>query len=189
MEILCKHCGIGFIPKRKRQIYCSIICVGKYKAGLLCPKHNLKRTKWGHCPQCKRENGRRYESSKRGKTTARNYAASEKGKLLKQRNNKKYRSTPKAKEWMRQYRKSYNKSPEARMRIHIRQSTRNAIRAGRLLRCPCVVCNDPRTEIHHAWGYTEEHILHVVFLCRKHHIQADHDPTFNEELKSKAPVE
>lgn len=44
-----------------------------------------------------------------------------------------------------------------------------AVRSGRLVRGPCVVCGDPNTEGHHHAGYEREHWLDVTWLCMPHH--------------------
>lgn len=45
-------------------------------------------------------------------------------------------------------------------------TVRNAIRDGRLVRQPCEVCGNPRTDAHHD-DYSRP--LDVRWLCRKHH--------------------
>jgi len=46
---------------------------------------------------------------------------------------------------------------------------RQAIRKGILIKKPCEVCNDPKTEGHHD-DYTQP--LSVRWLCKKHHLMA-----------------
>lgn len=150
MEVLCKHCNASFVTKRKGQIYCSKVCFGRYKAGLLCPKHYIEKDKWGHCPQCKRESDKRYSSSNRGKLSRR---------LKSQR-------------WM--------STPKGKLQNGAKQAVRYGIRVGKLIRLPCQVCGDPKSEAHHYLGYSKEHRLDVIFLCRAHHVIAD------EELKPRA---
>lgn len=43
-----------------------------------------------------------------------------------------------------------------------------AIRQGSLVRKPCEVCGEQKSEGHH-WSYAKEHWLDVKWLCRKHH--------------------
>lgn len=45
-----------------------------------------------------------------------------------------------------------------------------ALREGRIIRRPCVVCQNPKAEMHHP-DYTEP--LEIQWLCRKHHKDAD----------------
>lgn len=54
-----------------------------------------------------------------------------------------------------------------------------ALRAGTLVRLPCQHpgCrwrSSRPTEAHHHKGYAREYWLDVIWLCRKHHIEADH---------------
>jgi hypothetical protein len=57
------------------------------------------------------------------------------------------------------------------------------IKAGNIIRLPCLICQEPKTDAHHLYGYSKENSLKVAFLCRKHHFLADHDPEFNEKIK------
>ena len=63
-----------------------------------------------------------------------------------------------------------------------------AIRKGRLVRTPCVICHDPITEAHHPFGYAEEYRTKVVFLCRKHHAIADILGRIDRERKIIGPA-
>jgi hypothetical protein len=120
----------------------------------LCPKHAVPYNKWKQCRLCMKEHKKKYESTNKAKTA-------------RSKRNKKYRHTP-----------------EGRMKHRAMSSVYKAILSGKLIKQPCPVCNNPKVEAHHAWGYSEEHRLHVVFLCKEHHVLADKDPEFNETLKS-----
>ena len=50
-----------------------------------------------------------------------------------------------------------------------------AISTGRLTRLPCEVCGNPKTDAHHPNGYGPDHVLDVVWLCRRDHV-AEHRP-------------
>lgn len=184
MEVLCKHCGTGFVPKRKEQIYCSIVCYNKYRAGLLCLKHGLERNKRKQCPKCLLEYHKKYLSTEKGMVALKRYEISTKRK----RSLKKYYSSEKGKAKRRQYHQRYRDTPKGKSREKIHHLVNQAIRSGKLNRSPCVVCGNPISEAHHAWSYAEEDALRVVFLCKEHHTLADRNPVFNEEVKSKAPV-
>lgn len=56
--------------------------------------------------------------------------------------------------------KRHHDHHRARVTVH------NALRRGTLVRRPCEVCNDPKTEAHHT-DYARP--LDVRWLCRKHH--------------------
>lgn len=129
-----------------------------------CSKHNLERDRFYHCMECIRENQQKYRDSKKGKITSKKYQRSESRK----RKRAIWRQTTDAKLWMKA--------------SHL---VEYAIRKGKLIRGPCLVCANPKSEAHHYLGYSKEHLLHVLFLCKKHHAQAHRDPIFNEQLKSK----
>jgi hypothetical protein len=63
------------------------------------------------------------------------------------------------------FKKSNTKHPE---RETAKAKTSNAIRDGKLLRQPCLICGE-KAEAHHP-DYSRP--LDVVWLCRPHHIQA-----------------
>lgn len=46
----------------------------------------------------------------------------------------------------------------------------SAVKSGQIKRMPCVICGDENSEGHHE-DYTKP--LDVIFLCRKHHVEAD----------------
>lgn len=49
-----------------------------------------------------------------------------------------------------------------------------ALLKGALTKGPCYICKSIyRIEGHHYLGYSKEHRLHVQWLCKKHHIEAD----------------
>lgn len=51
-----------------------------------------------------------------------------------------------------------------------RQVVNNALRDGRLIRLPCEVCNNPKSQAHHP-DYRSP--LKVNWLCRKHHLEIE----------------
>lgn len=67
-----------------------------------------------------------------------------------------------------EYKKKTNeKYPE---RKQAREKVRVAIKNGLIIKVPCIVCGDTKSEAHHE-DYSKP--LDVVFLCRKHHVEAD----------------
>lgn len=128
-----------------------------------CSRHNLERDKWSHCPECKKRSDFKYETSLKGKKTITKRNNSANGKIA---------------------RRLYADSIKGRLRNLARRRVSRAIRSDKIKKLPCVVCENPKSEAHHAWGYSEEHLLHVIFLCRTHHRQAEYDQSFNEHLKS-----
>ena len=57
------------------------------------------------------------------------------------------------------------KSPS---KVRARRITNDAVRTGELVRSPCVVCGEIKSEGHHE---DYEQPLDVVWLCKDHHIQ------------------
>lgn len=89
---------------------------------------------------------------------------------------RRYRETQKGKDMVSRYRKSdkYKKMVKVAIAINqdkykARNAVSNAIRDGKLLRMPCMICGDERSEGHHHNGYSKDHMLDVIWLCVKHH--------------------
>lgn len=72
--------------------------------------------------------------------------------------------------------KQYQRASRERdpVRAKARSAVSNAIRDGRLVRQPCEVCNDPKSQAHHH-DYTKP--LDVRWLCFRHHREHEHGQT------------
>lgn len=55
-----------------------------------------------------------------------------------------------------------------------RRAVRRALVAGRLRREPCLRCARLPVEAHHPNGYSREHQLDILWLCKQHHEDAHH---------------
>lgn len=64
--------------------------------------------------------------------------------------------------------KSSNQDP---LKVWARQATKSALKRGVLVRQPCEVCGDERSDGHHE-DYTKP--LEIRWLCRQHHMEAHH---------------
>ena len=86
-------------------------------------------------------------------------------------------------EWQKQYKESYFKRPQVKERIRVwaenyrmkdeqkpliraRRRTRSAIKNGSIIKKPCEICNEVKSEAHHI-DYNDP--INVVWLCSKHH--------------------
>ena len=82
--------------------------------------------------------------------------------------------------WIRAYKRKYNKEWRKKNGYHneknsaarypekerARNAVYRAIRAGRLKKLPCSVCNNFNSEAHHP-DHSKQ--LEVIWLCRRHH--------------------
>lgn len=130
----------------------------------ICLKHNLKRNKHSDCPECKKISRRRYNSGLKAKEAIKRREISGNGKIARHIYNQKRRNTP-----MGQMQNAANSA------VHY------AIKTGKMTKGPCLICANPKSEAHHAYGYEPENRLNVIFLCRTHHEQAHKDPSFNSQ--------
>jgi hypothetical protein len=64
--------------------------------------------------------------------------------------------------------KKRKKGPSEAIKIKARSAVFNALKAGRLVRNPCKVCGDVKSEAHHE-DYSNP--LEVEWLCRWHHAE------------------
>ena len=62
---------------------------------------------------------------------------------------------------------------ERKIRIKARSDLNHAVRDGRVIRMPCEVCGNEKSEAHHE-DYSKP--LDVVWLCDKHHHEAHKNP-------------
>jgi len=75
----------------------------------------------------------------------------------------------KASEYQKKSRMNHPGKHKARAKIS------NSIRDGKLLKEPCCVCGDTKVEAHHT-DYRSP--LKVVWLCRRHHLEAEGKQTY-----------
>lgn len=107
------------------------------------------------CIECKKKQREAYAKSDVGRETIRQYEI----KRLKD---------PKRKEKARRYQKIHrSKYPE---KYRARSRVGNALRDGVLFRKNCEVCGNEKSEAHHE-DYSKP--LEVIWLCKKHHREAD----------------
>lgn len=62
---------------------------------------------------------------------------------------------------------------------HAHHMVNNAVRNGKLVKLPCSVCGNPKSEAHHE-DYSKP--LDVIWLCRKHHGELHHQKTVQRIL-------
>ena len=148
----------------------------------VCSEHSVEYNKWGQCPDCKRKANKRYGATEKGKKSRRKYQKKYMATEMGRSTSRKYNNSPKRKAANCDRLRKERATPEGKLKVIARNAVRCAIRKGELKRLPCLVCGNPKSEAHHIFGYSKEHRLNVVFLCRAHHVVAD------KELKSKAPV-
>lgn len=75
-------------------------------------------------------------------------------------------------EQYREHAARYLAMPGNRTKLSARQKAQYAIRTGKIVRGPCEVCGDPKTEAHHD-DYTKP--LEVRWLCQAHHVDVHRD--------------
>lgn len=105
---------------------------------------------FSRCKPCYNYKCREYRQSEQGKKNYRKWVTTN-GKVVRQNAMAKWRSLNSNK------RKAHS-------------AVSNALRDGRLLKQPCVKCNNPISEAHHE-SYEKEKWLSITWLCKTHHTE------------------
>lgn len=172
----------------------------------ICPKHDTERGRSGNCSQCHKEYydahkdairlyRKRWDDEHKEKIRLKQKKWKDANRKRVRLYDKKWRDTHQEevrllhknyyndnKEEIKLYHKKRLDTPIGRLKSRARSAVQYAIKKGKLVKLPCQVCGNPKSDAHHYLGYSKEHRLDVVFLCRTHHAIVD------KELKSKAPV-
>lgn len=144
--IACAVCENPFVTQHSMAKYCSLPCA---RRGASASYVKYRKSN----PQVALESTRRYRSRNRAFIRAR---AAERAK------------SPKGREAnRRRLQRELEHCPE---RIFARQVVRAAVLSGFLIRQPCRICGEARSEAHHADYATP---LIVDWLCNKHHREVD----------------
>lgn len=77
-----------------------------------------------------------------------------------------YGQRPEVREMQRERSRAARNNPDKRHKLDARLQVRKAVEAGTLVRQPCSVCGDPKSQGHHT-DYSRP--LDVVWLCALHH--------------------
>lgn len=76
-------------------------------------------------------------------------------------------------EWWRQNPTWRCSTEERRKKANARQFVHNHLLRGKLFKLPCFICGEPIVTAHHYLGYEKEHAGDVLWLCVKHHREAE----------------
>ena|SRR3989338_5433494 len=82
-----------------------------------------------------------------------------------------YSRTPKGKEVQKRYNAKRRARKDGVMAQKANNDVGNALRKGELIKKPCMLCGDIKTQAHH-WDYTKT--LDVWWYCNSHHRQHHH---------------
>lgn len=143
-------------------------CIGCEKNKELSEFYKDKRAKDGLYTSCKNCH------FKAQKKFFKKYRKTERYKKNKKKDNKKYHKTDKYKKYQNKYQKEYQREyhkrtdKDERKKYLCRQKTNWLIREGVLIKQPCEVCEEIKTQAHHE-DYDKP--LEVNWLCKKHHVE------------------
>ena len=127
------------------------------------------------CKKCRYEWTKTYRQSEAGKKARQKEAISARLSGKKQIRQKKYEESEKGKIVAENYRKRKNATVEGKAREAAKNAVKYALKKGKIVKMPCFICGDIRSEAHHP-SYAEDMRLCVAWLCSKHHNEI-HNPT------------
>lgn len=78
--------------------------------------------------------------------------------------------------------RAYRKTDEYKVSQRAHGMVRRALDSGKMIRSPCQVCGEPKTEAHHP-DYSKP--LDVEWLCKSHHVAKHHKPASNGTSEEK----
>jgi hypothetical protein len=121
-----------------------------------------------------------YINTEKYKEYRKQYRLTEKNKKYRKEYNYKYRKenkeyyrlyqknkvTDEKKKYFYNYFKIYQKTPEQKIKNASRARTRRLILSGKIIKLPCQVCGEIKSETHHP-DYSKPE--KVMFLCKRHH--------------------
>lgn len=94
-------------------------------------------------------------------------------------------------EWARRNPNWKHSTPERREKYLARQFMNTRLNRGQLLKLPCFICGNVDVTAHHYLGYEKEHVLDVLWLCDKHHLEAERNlwcPVVPKDYSLKTPL-
>ncbi|MCA9340281.1 MAG: hypothetical protein KDA17_05185 [Candidatus Saccharibacteria bacterium] len=149
---------------------CSKCGVSKPTADFMADRSRRDGLRY-HCKQCNRE---RYAANKEKiLEQQREYYTANREKI--NARNRAYAQTPKGKE--RKYASVSKWQASNPEKTHAQIILKDAVRSGKVLRQPCIICGNPKTHGHHV---AYDLPFAVSWVCRQHHIDTH---ALHKELK------
>ena len=129
---------------------------------------------YAQCKSCIYETKKLYRASKKGKEVRKKETINARLSGKKQIRQKKYQKTEKGLLTEKMYREARLATPEGRTRMAAKNAVKYALKKGKIVKLPCFVCGEVKTEAHHP-SYAQDMRLCVTWLCSAHHNEI-HNP-------------
>jgi hypothetical protein len=129
---------------------------------------------YAQCKTCRYEWSKAYRQTEAGKKARQKETINSRLSGKKQIRQKKYEKSAKGKLVAENYYKRKNATPEGKARIAAKNAVRYALRKGKIVKLPCFVCGEIKSEAHHP-SYALDMQLCVTWLCSAHHNEI-HNP-------------
>jgi hypothetical protein len=130
---------------------------------------------YAKCKICFYEVVKKYRSSDAGKKARQREAINARLSGKKQIRQQKYEETKKGKLVAESYRKRKHQTPEGKARMAAKNAVRYALKKGKIVKMPCLICGEEKTEAHHP-SYAWDMRLCVTWLCSQHHNEIHNPP-------------
>ena len=129
---------------------------------------------YAQCKFCRYEWSKAYRQTEAGKKARQKEAINARLCGKKQIRQQRYEQSEKGKLVAENYRKRKNATPEGKARMAAKNAVKYALRKGKIVRLPCFVCGEVKSEAHHP-SYAWDMRLCVTWLCSAHHNEI-HNP-------------
>lgn len=123
---------------------------------------------YAKCKACHYEVSKKYRSTECGKESRRKEAINARLSGKKQERQKRYDLTQKGKNTQKKYEAKRYQGVDGKARQAAKNAVRYALRVGKLIKLPCLICGEKMTEAHHP-SYAKDMKLVVTWLCSTHH--------------------
>lgn len=130
--------------------------------------------RYAKCKSCFYEVVKKYRASDAGKKARQKEAIKARLSGKKQARQERYEQTEKSKLLKQKYEDKRYKTAHGKARMAAKNAVRYALRKGKIVKLPCFVCGEIKTEAHHP-SYAWDMRLCVTWLCSAHHNEI-HNP-------------
>lgn len=134
---------------------------------------------YAKCKKCFYLVVKAYRASEAGKKVRKKEAINDRLSGKKKERQDRYLQTEKGKQSKKNYFAKKYSSEMGKARIAAKNAVKYAIKTGKLIKEPCMICGEIKSEAHHS-SYAKDMRLVVTWLCSKHHNEIHNKPNYVE---------
>jgi hypothetical protein len=130
---------------------------------------------YAQCKACRYEWSKAYRQTEAGKKARQKEAINTRLSGKKQIRQQKYEETEKGQLSKQKYENKRFQTPEGKARQAAKNAVKYALKKGKIVKMPCLICGEEKTEAHHP-SYAWDMRLCVTWLCSQHHNEIHNPP-------------